>query len=173
MRSLQTEKPNPLEGIRLLDFDTFFRTEYERLFKTMYLACGNRAEAEDLSQAAMVRAYERWDTVAAAESPSAYVYQIALNLHRSRLRHIAVVVRHRERPAPAHDPAEAAIDRADTLRALRALSIEDRHALLLVEWLGMSSEDAGRALGIAASSVRGRVQRARESFRRAFGERND
>jgi RNA polymerase sigma-70 factor, ECF subfamily len=173
MRSLKTNRSDPLEGIRLLDFDSFFREEYQRLLKTMYLACGNRAEAEDLSQAAMVRAYERWSIVSAASSPSAYVYGIALNLHRSRLRHVAVVLRHRETAVPPHDPADVAIDRADTIRALRALSTEDRHALLLVEWLGMSSEDAGRVLGIAASSVRSRVQRARESFRRAFGERDD
>jgi RNA polymerase sigma factor (sigma-70 family) len=173
MRSLETERSDTVGRTRLLDFESFFREEYPGLLKTMYLASGNRAEAEELTQAAMVRAYERWDSVAAASSPSAYVYRIALNLHRSRFRHAAVVLRHRERAAPPHDPADVAIARADTLRALRALSVDDHHALLLVEWLGMSSEDAGRLLGIAASSARSRVQRARESFRRAFGERND
>lgn len=173
MRSVDTKMTDPLEGVSPPDFDGFFRAEYGGLLRTMYLACGNRGEAEELAQATMVRAFERWEIVSAAASPRGYVYQMALNLHRSRLRHLAAVLRHRERVPTPTDPAEVAVDRADTFRALRSLGIQDREALLLVEWLGMSSDEAGQVLGIAASSVRGRVQRARESFRRILGEHDE
>jgi len=36
---------------------------------------------------------------------------------------------------------------------------------VLVEWLGMDSEEAGRTLGIEAVSVRVRVSRAKASLR--------
>lgn|SRR5919106_1850689 len=173
MHRVDTTMIDPLEGVSPRDFDSFFQAEYRGLLRTMYLACGNRAEAEELAQATMVRAFERWDVVSAAASPRGYVYKMALNLHRSRLRHLAAALRHTEHLLSPTDPADVAVDRADTLRALRALRLQDREALLLVEWLGMSSDEAGQVLGVAASSVRGRVQRARESFRRILGEHDD
>ena len=44
-----------------------------------------------------------------------------------------------------------------------------RQALVLVEWLGFSAEEAGHILRIAPSSVRGRLHRARGSLRETFG----
>jgi RNA polymerase sigma-70 factor (ECF subfamily) len=155
------------------DFDEFFRREYPRLLSTMFLTCGDRAEAEDLAQAAMVRALERWETVSAAVSPAGYVYRIAFNANRSRLRRIAVALRRRAYPAEPRDPAELAVERVDTLRALRSLSAADREAVLLVEWLQMSSEEAAAVLGIAPSSVRGRVHRARAALRTLLGDDDD
>src|SRR4029453_16523446 len=43
------------------DFGSFFEAEYERLFQALYLACGDKTEAEDLAQEAMARAFERWN----------------------------------------------------------------------------------------------------------------
>jgi RNA polymerase sigma-70 factor (ECF subfamily) len=155
------------------DFDEFFRREYARLLSTMFLACGDRAEAEDLAQAAMVRALERWETVSSAASPAAYVYRIAFNANRSRMRRIAAALRRRSHQTEYRDPAEVAVQRADTLRALRSLSTADREAVLLVEWLQMSSEEAAAVLGIAASAVRGRLHRARAALRTLLGDDDD
>jgi len=156
-----------------LDFEAFFRNEYSRLVRTMFLACGDAVEAEELAQSAMVRVFERWDRVSSAASPTAYAYSIAFNLNRSRLRRLAVSLRRRPDPPPPADPVQMASDRADTIAALRSLPERDREALVLVEWLGMSSEDAGRVLGIAAASVRGRIHRARRALREQFGEQDD
>ena len=52
IRAAPSITPGPV-----LDFDTFFRTEYQRLFETMYLVARNRAEAEDLAQESMARVY--------------------------------------------------------------------------------------------------------------------
>lgn len=42
-----------------LDFVGFFYAEYEQLLRAMYVLSRNLAEAEDLSQEAMARAFER------------------------------------------------------------------------------------------------------------------
>ena len=42
-------------------------------------------------------------------------------------------------------------------------------ALLLVEWYGLTSEEAGQVLGIDAASIRSRVRRAREALQRRMG----
>lgn len=157
-----------------LGFEAFFESEYERLLRTMYVLCRNRAEAEDLAQESMARALEHWETVKAAASPSAYVYRVAFNLHRSALRRAALAVRHRQAdPAPRDDPGSVAETRHDVLRALRSLPRTQREALLLVEWLGMTSEEAGAVLGIRPESVRGRAHRARVTLRERFGGLND
>jgi RNA polymerase sigma-70 factor, ECF subfamily len=157
-----------------LDFAGFFHAEYEPLLRTMYLMCRNLAEAEDLSQEAMARALERWDTVQTSSSPRAYVYAIALNLRRSALRRAALAIQHRHIDPPVPDePDTIAERRVEVLRALRALPKSQREALLLVEWVGMTSEEAGQVLGVEAESVRGRVHRARRALRERYGGSSD
>jgi len=67
-------------------FEEFFLAQHERLFQALYLLTGDRSEADDLAQEALLRAYERWDRVGAMDSPAGYVYRMGLNLHRSGLR---------------------------------------------------------------------------------------
>lgn len=66
-----------------------------------------------------------------------------------------------------------ALRRQEILTALHSLPLAQREALLLVEWMGMSSEEAGRVLGIAPGSVRGRVHRARLALRERAGGVDD
>jgi RNA polymerase sigma factor (sigma-70 family) len=160
-------------GAGLTEFEPFFERESVRLFQAMFLATGSRAEAEDLCQEAMARAFERWDRVRRMDSPAGYVFRTAFNLHRKRLRRLGRARRAPEAPpaAPA-DPGSVAEVRDQILRALRTLPPTQVEALLLVEWLDMSAEEAGRALGIEASSVRGRVHRARAALRHQVGGEN-
>ena len=65
-----------------VEFEDFFRAEALSLGRAIYLLTGDRAEAEDLVQEAMARAYERWDRVRQLASPAGYVYKTALNLLR-------------------------------------------------------------------------------------------
>jgi RNA polymerase sigma-70 factor (ECF subfamily) len=163
-----------IESERALDFETFFEDEYERLLRAMYVLCRNRSEAEDLTQGAMVRAFERWDTVKSADSPTAYLYKVAFNSHRSAMRRARLAIRHQEPDrVPPDGPDSIAERRYEVLLALRSLPRTQREALLLVEWVGMTSEEAGSVLGIEPESVRGRIHRARISLRERFGGLSD
>jgi RNA polymerase sigma-70 factor (ECF subfamily) len=148
-----------------LEFEEFFRQEYPGLARALVLLVLDRQEAEELAQEAMARAYERWDRVRAMASPGGYVYRTAVNLNRRRLRHLAV--RARRRFAGRRDAGVAAAPglSLELAEAIEALSAGQREAFLLVEWVGMSSEEAGRILHIAPGSVRSRVSRAKESLR--------
>jgi RNA polymerase sigma-70 factor (ECF subfamily) len=152
-----------------LEFEEFFHREHRRLGQALFLLTGNRGEAEDLAQEALTRAFERWDRIRATESPTGYVYRIAVNAYRKRLRRLRRPSQIWTGADSSPDPAEVAGSRADIHRALRELSIEQREALILVEWLGYDAEEAGRLLGIEPVSVRGRLHRAREKLRRELG----
>jgi RNA polymerase sigma-70 factor (ECF subfamily) len=153
------------------DFGAFFETEYERLFQAMYLTCGNKADAEDLAQEAMARAFERWERVQAAESPIGYVFQIAFNLNRSLLRRAGRALRS-GRAGTSIEP-NVGQARLEVLEALSSLPRPQQEALVLTEWLGFSADEAGRVLRIEPSSVRGRVHRARTFLRERFGDVDD
>jgi DNA-directed RNA polymerase specialized sigma24 family protein len=66
-----------------LDFESLFEAEYPRLMRMMYLLTGNREEARDVAEEAMVRVFERWDRVGLMDSPGGYAYRVALNLIES------------------------------------------------------------------------------------------
>jgi RNA polymerase sigma-70 factor (ECF subfamily) len=104
------------------------------------------------------------------ESPQGYVYRTALNLHRKRLRHLRMRARRvLHAGVPSAGPEAVAESRDEVHRALAALTVEQRQALILVEWLGLGTEEAARVLGIEAASVRGRLHRARTAIRERFG----
>jgi RNA polymerase sigma factor (sigma-70 family) len=158
-------------GAESVEFETFFAREYGRLFRTLVLVSDSEAEAEDLAQEAMARAWERWDRVRQTESPVSYVYRIALNLNRRRLRRLLswrasdseLADEANRRSA---DPAGQAGDRHEVARLLSSIPLSQRQALVLVEWVGLTAEEAGAILGIAPASVRGRVHRARAALRK-------
>jgi RNA polymerase sigma-70 factor (ECF subfamily) len=154
-------------------FDEFFLAEHERLFQALYLLTGDRSEADDLAQEALLRAYERLDRVGSINSPVGYVYRTALNLYRSRLRTLVVRARRAFASLPTEDFSGSVAANHDVRRALAQLPRGQREALILVEWLGLGSEEAGRVLGIDASSVRGRLHRGRASLRDQLGDRDE
>lgn len=147
-------------------FEDFFYAEHVRLSRALYLLTGSDAEADDLTQEAMVRVFERWDRVQHMDSPQGYLFRTALNLHRSRLRRMATRARHIVAPAPSPDPAEVAEDRDSLARALGSLPTGQREALVLVEWLGMDQQEAAATLRIRPGSVRARLSRAKADLRR-------
>lgn len=157
------------DSARERTFEEFFLAEYDRLLRAMWLLTGDRVDGEDLAQEAMARACERWDKMQGVANPAAYVYRIAFNLNRRRLR---TLVRSRlvsSQGAPVHDPAGDVARRADVLQAVRRLPRKQREALLLVEWLGLSAEEAGQVLDVEPVSIRVRLHRARNELRRMLG----
>lgn len=155
------------------DFATFFRDEFDRLFQVLYLSTGSRAEAEDLAQEALARAYERWDRVQDLDSPSGYVYRTAFNLNRRRLRRASLPLRRWFGPDAPPNPADASVARSEALTLVSSLPPNLREALLLTKWLDLDTAEVGRILGIKEVSVRGRVHRATKLLREQFGDAHD
>jgi RNA polymerase sigma-70 factor, ECF subfamily len=148
-------------------FEDFFDAQYERLLRVLFLATGDRHEAEDLAQEAFVRVYERWSRVGGLENPAGYLYRVALNARRSRLRRMRVAAAKalRLRPVPPPDPEESADDRVSVQRALATLPAGQREAVVLIEWLGLTDAEAGEVLGLSPGAVRTRLHRARSALR--------
>jgi len=71
--------------------------------------------------------------------------------------------------APSQDDFAEADERETVRGVLSTLPPRQRAALVLTEMLGFSAKEAGRALGVQASTIRSLSQQGRESFREAMG----
>ena len=157
------------EAANARNFEEFFEEQYVSVARALVLLVGDGLEAEELAEEAFARAWGRWHLVREMASPAGYVYRTALNLNRNRLRRLAQELRPRQRREHGPDPAADVAIRDEVRRALAALPAPQREAVVLVEWLGLDSEEAGEILGIRAVSVRARVHRARATLRKQFG----
>ena len=147
-------------------FEAFYDAERQTLFRRLWLVTGNRAEAEELMQDAFLKIWERWDRIESMDDPVGYLYRTAMNLFRSRYRRTRLAIRRTLGLATARDDFADADDRDTVQRVLSTLPPRQRAALMLTEMLGFSSDEAGRALGVRASTVRSLSRQGRESFRR-------
>ena len=150
-------------------FEGFYDGERQLLFRRLWLVTGNRAEAEELMQEAFLRVWERWDRVGRMDDPVGYLYRTAMNLFRKRYRRAMLAIRRSVGMAPSGDDFADADDRQTVRRVLATLPPRQRAALVLTEMLGLTAEEAGRTLGVKASTVRSLSRQGRESFRRAMG----
>jgi RNA polymerase sigma-70 factor (ECF subfamily) len=159
------------------DFHSFFLAEHDQLFRTLLLASGSREDAEDLAQEAMVRVLERWERRHEIRSLHTYLYAVAFNLLRRRRRREALgakLLGLRTRLLLETDPHDETHDEIhDLQQALAGLPTAERDALVLVEWLGLSSAEAAKVMRLTPSSVRGRLHRAKKRLKQRVKELDD
>jgi RNA polymerase sigma-70 factor, ECF subfamily len=154
-------------------FEMFFASEHGRLFGALCLVTGDRSEAEEIMQDAFLRLWERWDRVATIDDPSAYLFRTAMNVFRNRYRRAALALRKTISIAPTEDALATVDDRDVVVRALRGLTPDQRAAVVLTGYVGLSSEEAGKMLGMRPSTVRTLATRARAAIREKAGDHDD
>jgi RNA polymerase sigma-70 factor (ECF subfamily) len=150
-------------------FEGFFEAHHARLYGTLCLVTGNPREAEDVMQDAFLRLWERWDRVRAHPDPAGYLYRTAFNLHRSGLRRAMRAARRRFPDDEPPDQLARVDDREALFAALRRLPRRQRTAVVLVDLVGLSSEEASRLLGVRPVTARVLASQARARLRETEG----
>jgi RNA polymerase sigma-70 factor, ECF subfamily len=145
-------------------FDGFYRTTAPRILLYMYAVCGDRTEAQDLTQEAYARAWQRWSRVGGYDDPEAWVrtvaWRLAVNQFRSGRRRVAALVR-LGRPDPTPPPSA---DTVAVLAALRRLSRDQRGAIVMHYLQHMSVAEIATAAGVPVGTVKARLSRARTAL---------
>ena len=134
-------------------FDAFFADEYRRVV-ALATALAGTAGAEEVAQEAFVRAFRRWDRIAAYDDPGAWVRRVAANLATSTLRRRGREARALTRLAlrrPADEPV-----RPDERfwAAVRSLPRRQAQCVALHYLEDRSTADVAGVLGIAEATVR-------------------
>ena len=156
----------PLEAAR--GFEEFFEAESRTLFRRLWLVTGNRAEAEEIAQDAFLKVWERWDRVRVLEDPTGYLYRTAMNMFRRRYQRALLAAKRIVGLSPEVDEFARSDERQAVRQVLATLRPRQRAALVLTEMLGFSSEEAGRALGVRASTVRALSHQGRAAFKKSL-----
>jgi RNA polymerase sigma-70 factor (ECF subfamily) len=128
--------------------------------------CGDKDEADDLCQEALVKAWQSSSSFQPGTNLKAWLFMILRNHFYSTRRR-----GWRQRPleesqhTPATQGAQTAnLNLQDLARAMRGLSDEQREALILVGAGGFSCEEASRICGCAVGTIKSRVARARRAL---------
>ena len=160
-------------------FEALVHRYQTRLYNLAYRLTGDREEAEDLTQEALVRAYSALPTFRKGERFSPWVYKILVNLCISFLR--------RKKPqvpldvdAPIMDRSltpEQALDKKeiqDTVqKAIMSLPAQYRAAILLRHQQDLSYAEIAQALGLPIGTVKTHLFRAREMLHRLLSKEID
>src|SRR5438874_13351674 len=105
------------------EFDRFVASASPGLLRAAYLLTGDRADAEDLLQNALLRVFRSWQTISGP--PTGYAFAVLANLSRDHhrwLRRRPKTVGSDEMDAPATaDPVGRLLDRSEVVQAARCL----------------------------------------------------
>jgi RNA polymerase sigma-70 factor (ECF subfamily) len=140
------------------EFDAFFRAHARSLIGQAFLFTGDLAQAQDLANEALARAWERWGHVRALESSLAWTRRVLYNLAVSEWRRAKVRSRHGDPPRPVDGPDVEALVLADALRSLPELQ---RQAIVLHDAAGVGVRQVARELGVPEGTVRSWLTRGR------------
>ena len=158
-------------------FQTLFERHFEAIFRYVGRRLGRQA-AEDISSEVFLQAFEvraRYDLSYADARP--WLYGIAANVvrrsRRTEERRLRALARQPAQPAGASDEALGRLGSQTMNRrlagALASLRAEEREALLLVAWAGLTYDEVARALAIPVGTVRSRLHRARARMSKELG----
>jgi RNA polymerase sigma-70 factor (ECF subfamily) len=143
-------------------FDELYRAELGRLVGALRLMSGDQQMAEEIAQETFIRAWVRWRRVSELERPAGWLYTTAFRLQRRQ--------QARRHPVPEGNVAtpghaSGVADRVALERALAVLPLRQRQAVVARHVLGMSSTDAGEALGLRPDAFRALLHRGMEAMR--------
>ncbi len=153
------------------DFDVLYRLTFDRIRSTCLVVLGgDPAAAEDCAQDAYVRAFRAWPRWRPQAPVEVWLHRIAVNVARSYRRRS--LWRHLPLLSDRLPARPQLLDETFVvMRALREMSIDDATALLLRYYHGYSGEEIAAGLGVPASTVRGRIVRARTRLKELLKDR--
>jgi RNA polymerase sigma-70 factor, ECF subfamily len=165
-------------------FGTLFARHRDRLWAVALRTTGDREEAADALQDALISAFRRADTFRGDAAVTTWLHRIVVNACLDRLR--KQQRRQAEEPLPADpdrtaelvaesapDPVEQQELRDDLTAALAELNDDQRVALVLVDVEGYPVEEAAAILGVPAGTVKSRCARGRARLARLLRSRGE
>lgn len=153
------------------DFRAFVVSRWPRMLRTAHLLTGHHHDAEDLVQAALAKAYVKWERIQGTDDPDSYVWRIMINAHVDRLRRIRLrewlTTRFPESAGP--DRADSVAERSAVLDALTRLPAKQRAVVVLRYLEDRSESEVARLLGTGVGTVRSHTARALKKLREQPG----
>jgi len=143
----------------------------DRLFRIARLILRDVPAAEDAVQDTLVKAWRELPRLRDPERFDAWLHRLLVNacadqgrLRRSRSAEVRLVTIEPSQP----DGSEGAADRDQLERGFRRLKPDQRVAIVLHFYLGLSAQEAAETLGVPAGTIKSRLHYATETLRAAL-----
>lgn len=176
MRSWHRHQPGPSE------FERTALVHLDVLYRTALRLTRNRAEADDVVQEACLRAFRAFDRFDPGSNCRAWLLTILRNVflsrQRGRDREILEDDVHGSGPteptslgSPAGNPEEEffqTVLHGDVDRALQALPLVYREAVILADLEGLTYREIAEVVGCPVGTVMSRLSRARQLLQRSL-----
>ncbi len=163
--------------------EALVRRYQDYVYRLCYLVMRNEQDAEDMTQETFIRVCRALPRFQVREGASfeAWLYRIAVNCCRSRMRHKgyqSLPWPDSNSPAIAEERPDRLViqgqERDEILREINALGEKHRLVIILRYYAGLSNEEIAQALDIPSGTVRSRLHMARQRLKEmlmANGER--
>ncbi|WP_194925364.1 SigE family RNA polymerase sigma factor [Catenulispora pinisilvae] len=147
------------------DFDAFYAATYRRIVGQVYAMTGSLHEAEDCVQEAYARAWQQWAKLSADHgNPEAWVRTVAARLAVSSWRKAVNRLKAHRRDSKATEVPGMSPDHLAVVAALRKISADQRRAIVLYHYAGLSIEEIASETGALPSAVKARLARGRKAL---------
>ena len=159
-----------------MDEPTFARVAEEyaaRLFMVAYRLLGNRADAQDAVQRALLKCFAARGSYSARWAVSTWLYRVLTNVCIDELRRrrgAAVAMRVSADTTPRQASMGTAGERLDVERGLARVPPEARMLLALHYVDGLSFVELARIRGISVNTVKSQLARGKAIMRQALGD---
>ncbi|WP_410648667.1 SigE family RNA polymerase sigma factor [Amycolatopsis sp. cmx-4-54] len=165
-RSSKTGTGSPWDG----EFARYFDERAHNLRATAYLLCGDWHQAEDITQAALLKLYLAWPRLSRHDALDGYARKIVLRTFLSEHRR---VWRKREKLTDALPdvPSEAGGTEHEMLvrHALSGIAPKQRAVLVLRYFEDLGVEETAAALGCSTGNVKSQAARGLATLRKRLG----
>jgi RNA polymerase sigma-70 factor (sigma-E family) len=157
-------------------FEDFVRSRSAHLYRLALLLTGHQADAQDLLQVVLERAYRRRSALARDVDPEPYVRKAMVNAAIDRQR---LLGRRSEHPleeagsrAELRDPIGQVADRDLVLRLLAQLPPRQRTVVVLRFWEDLPEAEVARTLGCSLGTVKAHSSRGLARLRQLAGSQH-
>jgi RNA polymerase sigma-70 factor (sigma-E family) len=154
------------------EFEEFALARTPQLYRSAWLLCGDRHQAEDLVQETLAKVYVRWRRPLGAriDNPAAYAQTTLTRTFLStKRRRSSTELPYADLPdSPVTDPSAASDVRLALRDALAELAPADRVVLVLRYLEDLSVDEVAGRMGTSSGAVRSRSLRALERIRGRF-----
>ncbi len=138
--------------------------DLDRAYRLAGLLLGDRHDAEDATQEALLRAWRSLPTLRDPAIFQGWFDRILVNVCRDRLRRRSrvrfVAIADEEAGPPIADPFRSVLDRDESLRALSVLDADERVVVVLHYWADLPLTEVATRAGIPLGTVKSRLHRA-------------
>jgi RNA polymerase sigma-70 factor (ECF subfamily) len=161
-------------------FEELVEKHYRQAYNIAYRISGSATDAEDLTQEALIRAFQSFSCYQPDLPFANWLYRIIANLHvdelrrrgRARVESIDASPALADIPDFSADPADRLLSHeldGHLQQALDALSPDFRLAVVLCDIEGLSYEEIAEIMHCSLGTVRSRVHRGRKQLRKLLG----